>query len=407
MVVAALVGIGAAVVARRDRPLDDLHAAERALLADDPTTARARLERYLARRPDDGRALFLAARAARRDNAHADAERLLTAAERATGATDATRLEWVLLGLQQGEFAEEKQLRALVARNHPDAPAILEAFAKGLVAADRRKEAIEAYSMLLAGKPDHVPGLIGRGGELGLMSLDRVDLAPVAERDLRRAIGLAPGSATAHAGLGRELSRTGHTREAIAHFERSLEIRPNHAATLVGLARALADHADIRAAERRLDELLALQPDHADALVERGRLALRRGRPDEAESLLAKAVRAAPWHRDGHALRLMALKELKRTADEAACAARLAELRAEDGLIGRLKMRARDAPSDTAVRWELWLLWSLKNGEPEKGIAWLAEILHVAPRHARARAALAEYFERAGQPRRAAGYRKP
>ena len=43
-------------------------------------------------------------------------------------------------------------------------------------------------------------------------------------------------------------------------------------------------------------------------------------------------------------------KELKRTADEAACAARLAELRAEDGLAGRLNLRANDAPADTDFR---------------------------------------------------------
>src|SRR5205823_5382267 len=114
-------------------------------------------------------------------------------------------------------------------------------------------------------------------------------------------------------------------------------------------------------------------------------------RPDEAEPFLAKAVRAAPWHRAGHALRLIALKELKRTAEEAECAARLAELRADDATFGRLKSRTSDAPADTAVRWELWR-WSLRNGEGNKGIAWLSEILRVAPRHAQARAAFAAYF---------------
>jgi hypothetical protein len=112
----------------------------------------------------------------------------------------------------------------------------------------------------------------------------------------------------------------------------------------------------------------------------------------------------APWQRDAHALRLIALRELKRGADEAACAARVAELRAEDAAYSRLKSRARDVPSDASVRWELWL-WCQKNGPPERGIGWLAEILHLDPRDVRARAALADYFERAGQPRRAARYR--
>src|SRR5262249_43197296 len=156
MVAAALVGVGAAVVARREAPSTELAAGERALLNDDPATARVHLDRYLARRPDDSHALFLAAQAARRDDAYADAERLLTSAEQATGVTNATRLEWVLIGLQQGEFVEEQRLRMMVAGNHPDALAILEAFAKGFLAADRYSEAVEAYDFLLVRKPDSV-----------------------------------------------------------------------------------------------------------------------------------------------------------------------------------------------------------------------------------------------------------
>jgi tetratricopeptide (TPR) repeat protein len=399
VVAAALVGVGAAVVARREPAAAELQAAER-VLPNDPASARIHLDRYLAREPNDGRALLLAAQAARRDGAYSDAERLLTAAEHATGSTSNTRLEWVLIGLQQGEFAEEEWLRSLVAANHQNTPAILEAFPKGFVVAERWPEAQQAYDMLLARKPDHVPGLLGRGAVL-----DHQNEAAEAERDVRRAVELAPASATAHAVLGGQLIRTGRTREAIAHFERSLELRANHAATLVGLSRALADNADIPAAVQRLDQMLALQPDHVEALVERGRLALRRGQADEAEPFLAKAVRAAPWHRDGHALRLIALTDLKRTADAAACAARIAELRAEDGLFGRLKSRASDAPSDASVRWELWQ-WCLRNGEADRGVAWLAEILHLDPRHTQARAAFAEYFDRTGQPRRAAQYRK-
>src|SRR5262249_52051326 len=137
MIIAAIVGVGVAVVARREPPSVELDAAERALRENDLTAARSHLDRYLARQPDDVRALFLAAHVARRDDAYADAERLLTATEDATGATTSTRLEWALLGVQQGDFADEERLRALVGDNHPDTPAVLEAFAKGYVATDR------------------------------------------------------------------------------------------------------------------------------------------------------------------------------------------------------------------------------------------------------------------------------
>ena len=51
-------------------------------------------------------------------------------------------------------------------------------------------------------------------------------------------------------------------------------------------------------------------------------------------------------------------------------------------------------------------LWSLRNGQEPEGFAWLTEILRAAPKHAQAHAALADHFERAGQPRRAALHRE-
>jgi hypothetical protein len=82
----------------------------------------------------------------------------------------------------------------------------------------------------------------------------------------------------------------------------------------------------------------------------------------------------------------------------------LAELKKEDGLGGKLKLRARNHPNDAAIRWELWQ-WSRRNGQDEEGLAWLLQLVRLEPKHAAAQAALADYFERAGQPRRAALHR--
>jgi Tfp pilus assembly protein PilF len=65
-----------------------------------------------------------------------------------------------------------------------------------------------------------------------------------------------------------------------------------------------------------------------------------------------------------------------------------------------LKVRIQAAPSDNAVRWDLSEL-ARRNGQSEEAYAWLLEILRFDPNHAAAHAALAEYFDRAGQPRRA------
>jgi tetratricopeptide (TPR) repeat protein len=142
-----------------------------------------------------------------------------------------------------------------------------------------------------------------------------------------------------------------------------------------------------------------------EGLLERGRLALRQSRYAEAEPFLAQAVSTASWRRDGQQLYLIALQELGRTEGASRTEARLAELKAEDGIGGRLKLRGRDAAGDVGIRLELWQ-WSLRNGDFEDGLAWLFEILRLYPRHPQAHAALAQYFDHAGQPRRAALHRR-
>jgi hypothetical protein len=48
----------------------------------------------------------------------------------------------------------------------------------------------------------------------------------------------------------------------------------------------------------------------------------------------------------------------------------------------------------------------LRNGEPREGVLWLESALRVDPAFAPAHKALAEHFEKAKQPERAAGHRR-
>src|SRR5687767_4218498 len=60
---------------------------------------------YLVLRPGKEQTLLDAARVSRQAGDCAEAERLLTELEQVFGPTDASRLEWRLLGAQQGDFA--------------------------------------------------------------------------------------------------------------------------------------------------------------------------------------------------------------------------------------------------------------------------------------------------------------
>src|SRR5262249_59560964 len=95
------------------------------------------------------------------------------------------------------------------------------------------------------------------------------------------------------------LSRLGHGREAIYHYEMAQRFGLADPATRLGLARALTDASELAEAERQLEQLLAADPDNVDGLVERGRLAIRQKRFAEAEPHLARAIHVAPSHRSG------------------------------------------------------------------------------------------------------------
>jgi type IV pilus assembly protein PilF len=381
-------------------PGADLRSAESALARHDPAAARSRLDRRLRWWPSDRRTLFLAARAARRADAYADAERFLTRYAAEFGSTEEYRLEWTLLGVQQGDVLNDGGLLSgTIDPKHPDVGLILEAVAKGYQAEFRFPDAIAVLTRLIEREPDHAPARVLRG----TLYAERRNF-PEAEEDFRKAVDLAPENPVTHAALAGFLTHTGHSREAIAHYEWMLRAKPGDPATLLGLARALADAADTPGAAARLDEVLAAHPDDATALTERARIALRLKQPAEAIPFLERATAAAPWHRDATRMLAQARSELGQTDAAVRTAARVAEQAAEDSQEGRLKLRIQTTPTEIPARWELWLS-SQRTGQTTEGLAWLSEILRLDPRHAGAHRVLAEYFDRVGQPLRAAAHR--
>jgi len=378
-----------------------LSAAERALGRYDFAAARRQIDQYLRIRPRDERAQLLAAQTARRADDFAGAERLLTAFEQTFGETEASRREWQLLGVQQGDLTDdERGLRALVDRGDAESSLIAEALAKGYKNSLRWSLMLECLNQWLEREPGNAAALVLRGkGRDGLRQFER------AREDYQRAVELAPDFVAARLGLGEVAHRLGHTQEAITHYEILRRQQPTNPEGLLGLARGLFDAAELERAREVLDELLTAHPDHGPALVERGSLALRRGQPAEAETFLARAVAVAPWDRDATRYRLLALEALGRSDEARKCQERVRELEALDAEMGQLALRFDHAPDDAAVRYSLGR-WYLDNGQQGVGVNWLFAALRSSPRHGPTRAALADYFDRSGQPRRAALFRR-
>ncbi len=374
--------------------------AEQALQQSEPATARGYLERYHARRPGDANALLLLARAARNSDDYAGAERYLAEYENSAGRSSAGGLEWELLGVQQGDLAgSEEALKSSVTNESPRSVEILEALARGYDVSYRYGEEVKALDYLLKQDKTHVRAVILRG-----KMFERVRQLERAEEEFRHAVELAPKNPDALGGLASVQNRLGFTEEAIANYQAALQEKPEDPKLLLGLARAYLDAADLVEVERVLDQILSSHPDDADALLEKARLKVRNKQPAEAEVLLERAAKIAPWSRGVQSLQVLALKELGKSKELAEAERRLAELQAADAEGARLKLHARDNPRDMDVRMKLWH-WCKQNGQLDDGLTWLTEILRSAPGHVQAQAALADYFDQVEQPRRAAQHR--
>ncbi|MFO0966384.1 MAG: tetratricopeptide repeat protein [Gemmataceae bacterium] len=255
------------------------------------------LDEYLQRRPTDGAALVLAAQAARRSGDLADADRRLRLAFDQGADADELAVEHDLLRVQIGHLAAAERLAAFCKKNPagPETGLALEALIEGGMRAFHLALAAWSVDFWLEhrfGSLDQTRGLLWRG-RLYEMSEDFGQ----ALLDFRKAAELSPEFVPARLALAEALLRA-EPRQAVSevewltgHAARNPDVRFVSAR----LRRALGRPEEAGVA---LDELLTAQPKRVDALVERGRVALDRGRAEEAEPWLRKAEKLAPEQRD-------------------------------------------------------------------------------------------------------------
>jgi Tfp pilus assembly protein PilF len=376
-----------------------LRAAAEALDRHDYRRAEDHLAPCLAAAPSSPRAHFLAARAARATSHWDEAEDHLRACARLGWPEDAVTLERVLLQVQRGEHRFVPYLRTRLAQGDPETLAILEVLTDEYVRTYRLRDALDTLGAYLERRSDDVQALVGRG-----RVWEQLFHFADAERDYRRAVEVDPDNDEARGRLAETLLVRGTPGEAAEHFERLLARRPDGPPLLFGLARARRREGRTDEARRLLGRVLEREPAHVGALTELGRLALDEGDPAEAEGLLRRAVAAAPDDVPAHA----ALYDCLRLAggEEArACGEKLQRLRADLERIDALTREVGKRPDEPGPRSELGVLF-LRHGEEEKGVRWLTLALELDPGYVPAHQALAAYFERTGQPERAAYHRR-
>jgi tetratricopeptide (TPR) repeat protein len=379
-----------------------LDAGRDALKRRDYEAARASLRRYLEARPSSAEAHLLLAQLDRRSNRYGDAAEHLDSCQRLGGPADAIELERALIAVQNGVFNSklDKLCYEHLSRKDADQYLILEALSQGFTKTYRLKEAMFCLERMLVLEPDSNYALRRRawihfqGGEY-----DR------AEADYRRALEIDPLDAVARQGLAQILLDIRKDfRQAAEQYER-LWLNQQDSTVALGLARSwqlLGLSADSR---RLLDDWLSSHPEDAMVLAERGKLALEEDAPEEAVTLLRRAVALAPYLLDAnHALYLCLVKQ-GRTAEAEECQVRIRQSKEDREQLALLTRRLQAAPDDADLRCQIAQIF-LRLGQEEEGIRWLESTLQSHPDHRPSHLALADYYDKNRQATRAAMHRR-
>jgi tetratricopeptide (TPR) repeat protein len=400
-----LLGVGGYFLGRQFWARQHLQQAREALQRRDFPEALSHLQRCLEVWPQDPASHLLAAQAARRAGLLEEAERHLLVCARLPAAPEALRLEHNLLQATAGDLAAvEADLLDRVRRQSPDAVVILEALTAGHVRMQHLPQALYCADELLRREPDHVQGLLWHG-----WVMERLNRFTEALEDYRRAVDLRPDDVWARLSLGEVLLYLNRPGDALEHFtylhDRQPDAVASNAAVRLGLARCRRGLGETEEARDLLDVLVRESGQEAQILSERGQLALEEGQEAAAEEWLRRALALAPHDRTTNFALSQCLRRRGKPEEARRYQQEVERLDADWKRLTELRQALLKLSWAPAQRREAGLL-CLRLGREQEGLAWLLGSLQEDPRQPEVHQALADYFERAGQPERAARHRR-
>ncbi len=344
---------------------------------------------------------FRAARFARRADRLKEAERHLRICRELEGVTPANGLEASLLEAQNGRVHEvESALHNLVLQKHPEAPIILEALAKGYIRIYRINSAARSLSLLLEQNPNHGEALVLRSRLLAHSS--RV---VEALQDLRRAVELYPDNDAWQQELAELLLQQNLAEEALPHYQHLCQRRSRDITILVGLVRCwnlLGKGAECRPL---IESLLERDPENPFLLADRGQLELETGNDSEAERCLRRAFARMPTdYQIGYKLFTCLSRQGKET-EAHELLKQLNQLQTDMLRLRQIVSEVEKNKSGADLHCEAGRI-CLRYEQNEEAIRWFLGALQDDPRHVPTHQALAECYERMGEPQAAAYHRQ-
>jgi Tfp pilus assembly protein PilF len=383
--------------------LHQWHAAQAAVKDGRPADAKRGLDVALRVWPDNVEVHLLAARAARLSGDFESAESHLNRCIKlAHGPTDAIRLEFLLMRAQTGEVDEvAPALFDAIDHKHAESALIFETIARAYMQELRYGPAYQCLTHWIDVDPNAVRAYHWRG-----WVAERLNNAKAATADYNRALELDPDLTQVRLRVAEMLLEDKLPAEAAVHLDRLRKQFPNRSdvAARLGQCRYLQG----RSAEARelLESAAKEMPDDASRLLYLAKLDIADGRGAEAEANLRRALKADPGDTELEQELVPALR-LQGRDDEAAEAQRRYDEhkvvleRANKLLKEEAEQQGTDPDRAYTIAVEL-----LKIGHDRLGLYWLDKALQRDPNHQPTHRALADYFERKGEPDKAAAHRR-
>jgi Tfp pilus assembly protein PilF len=202
---------------------------------------------------------------------------------------------------------------------------------------------------------------------LGVAQL-RLGEHAVAVASLRRAIGLTPSMADAHAELGNALQHSGKSQDAIASYRRALAIEPEAGVVRFNLAKTLSAAGDADAALSECTQAVASVPALNEARMMLAGMLATRGHHDAAADHFRAVAQNAPETVEAWLGLAMVLRDMGQGAEAEAIARRACELRLDStdarDLLGTILHKSGKLDEAEAVLRDAVAL------APESAVSW-------------------------------------
>jgi tetratricopeptide (TPR) repeat protein len=373
--------------------------AQKAMQAHEYDLARDHLEKCLQASPFHAEAHFVLARACRLTGDLDPWLFHLRIAQFLGWPSEAINLEYRLGEAQSKNIwmvADELKDEVLQA-DPADKLLIIEALINGYLVNDDPKSAHRLALAWTMEYPDDWLGhlFVGRAYQLS-MSFDK------AIASFEKVLELKPDHAKARLWLGQTLVVATEFERALKHFQIYLQSHPGDPDALVGLAKCQFSLGDVEAARNTLDDLLRQDPKNVQALLARGQL-MQSQAPEEALPWLRKAVEVEPNDPNIVYNLFLALRAAHKEEEADFYDRRLKEIRALTERLAPLQQQLLKDPNNVDLRFQIAGIF-LKLGKEDEAAHWFQTVLWIDPDHRPTLRALADYWGKHDDARRAAYY---